>query len=134
MKNSSENMSNERIVTVNDTVIEYEQRGDYFYPKLSLPPQTHYRIGKYGNLHLAFLKAHRPGTCTTLYTSCRMNEYLHEIDLQAKEFVTATTARLAAERGVDEVLKAQDALRWVQEMNNCKVAAEEIVMKEMIYK
>ena len=88
MKNSSENMSNERIVTVNDTVIEYEQRGDYFYPKLSLPPQTHYRIGKYGNLHLAFLKAHRPGTCTTLYTSCRMNEYLREIDLQAKEFVT----------------------------------------------
>ena len=134
MKNSSENMSNERIVTVTDTVIEYEQRGDYFYPKLSLPPQTHYRIGKYGNLRLAYLKAHRPGTYTSLLTQFRLNEYLHEIDLQAKEMVRVIIDRLARERGVDEAMKAQDGLRWVQEMNNCKAAAEEIVMKKLIYR
>ena len=42
--------------------------------------------------------------------------------------------RLAAERGIDENLKACDMLRWVAEMNNIKASAEEIVLKEVIYK
>ena len=41
---------------------------------------------------------------------------------------------LASERGVNEALKAENALLWVQEMNNCKAAAEEVVMKGLIYK
>ena len=114
--------------------ITYHEENGYLYPDLKPSPQTHYRIGKYGNLHLAYLKAHRPGTYTSLLTQFRLNEYLHGIDLQAKEMVRAITDRLARERGVDEVLKAQDALRWAQEMNNCKAAAEEIVMKELIYR
>ena len=42
--------------------------------------------------------------------------------------------RLAAERGIDEELKARDMLRWIAEMNNIKSSAEEIVFKEVIYK
>ena len=42
--------------------------------------------------------------------------------------------RLATERGIDENLKACDMLRWVAEMNNIKASAEEIVLKEVIYK
>ena len=42
--------------------------------------------------------------------------------------------RLAAERGIDENLKARDMLRWVAEMNNIKASAEEIILKEVIYK
>ena len=64
------------------------------YPDLKPSQQTHYRIGKYGNLHLAYLKAHRPGTYTSLLTQFRLNEYLHEIDLQAKEMVKATSSGL----------------------------------------
>ena len=104
------------------------------YPDLKVPEQTHFPIGKYGNLHCAFIKAHRPGFYTSLKTQFQLNEYLHEIDLQAKEMVRAITDRLARERGVSEALKAQDGLRWAQEMNNCKAAAEEIVLKEVIYK
>ena len=104
------------------------------YPDLKPSPQTHYRIGEYGNLHFAYLKTHRPGTYTSLLTQFRLNEYLHEIDLQAKEMVKAITDRLASERGVDEDLKAQNRLRWAQEMNNCRVAAEEIVMRDVIYR
>ena len=46
--------------------LRYKQIGDQFYPELELPEQTDYEIGKYGNLHLAFLKNHRRGTYTTL--------------------------------------------------------------------
>ena len=61
----------------------YKQIGDQFYPELELHEQTDYEIGKYGNLHLAFLKNHRRGTYTTLLTEGRLNEYLHSIDEQA---------------------------------------------------
>ena len=42
------------------------------------------------------------------------------------------TSKMSEERGIDEKLKSKESLRWVQEMNNCKACAEEIVM-EAIY-
>ena len=47
--------------------------------------------------------------------------------------VEAIVANLARERGIDEEFKASDALKWVAEMNNIKVTAEEIVLREVIY-
>ena len=35
-------------------------------------------------------------------------------------------------RGITEELKAEDAMRWVGEMNNIFSLAEEIVMEEVI--
>ncbi len=77
---------------------------------------------------------HRKGTYTTLLTQCRLNAYLHDIDTVAKEQVRLITAQLAKSRGIDENLKAADALEWVAQMNSCKLAAEEIVMSEVIYR
>ena len=42
--------------------------------------------------------------------------------------------RLKAERGITESLKAADPLRWAQEMNAAKHDAEEMVLREVIYK
>ena len=94
---------------------------------------NHYEIGKYGRMRLAYLKEHRRGTYTTLLTEFKLNEHLHEIDVQAKETVSRITAELAKRRGITEALKAANPMRWVQEMNNCKASAEEIVLKEMLY-
>ena len=114
--------------------IEYERRGEQYYPLLDLGEQTSYEIGKYGNLHLDFIKKHRRGTYTTLYTENRLNEHLHSIDLQAHEQLDLLTAQMAAQMDVTEELKASDPMRWVQMMNNIKAIAEEIVMKEVVYK
>ena len=111
----------------------YHEENGYLYPDLTLPEQTHYPIGKYGDLHLAYLKEHRRGTYSHLLTSGTLNEYLHKIDLQAHEMLRGTLNRLAAERGINEAIKAENALLWVQEMNNCKSAAEEIVLREVVY-
>lgn len=113
-------------------ITNHKENG-YLYPNLTLPDQTHYPIGKYGDLHLAYLKEHRKATYTTLLTTCKLNEYLHEVDEQAHEMVRDIVARLAAERGVNEELKAKDTLAWLQEMNNCKFSAEEIVLREVVY-
>ena len=67
-------------------------------------------------------------------TDGKLNARLHEIDLEAKTMLESIISRLAAERGIDENLKARDMLRWVAEMNNIKSSAEEIILKEVIYK
>ena len=112
--------------------ITYELRGEQYYPLLELPEQK--EVGKYGRLRLEYLKAHRKGHHTTLLMEGRLNQRLCEIDIEANEMLESIINRLAAERGIDEDLKARDMLRWVAEMNNIKVSAEEIVLKEVIYK
>ena len=114
--------------------ITYTERNGIRYPNLELPEQTIYPLGKYANLRLGFMKKHRRGTYTTLLTEGRLNEYLHAIDIQAHTLLDDIIPRLAQKRGIDEVLKAHNALQWGAEMNNIKASAEEIVLKEVIYK
>ena len=114
--------------------IEYERRGEQYYPVLGLGEQTSYEIGKYGNLHLDFIRKHRRGTYTNLFTENRLNEHLHNIDLQAHEQLDLLTAQMAEQMDVTEELKATDTMRWVRLMNNIKSLAEEIVLKEVVYK
>ena len=114
--------------------IKYELRGEQYYPMFDLGEQTSYEIGKYGHLHFEFIKKHRRGTYTTLLTEGRLNEHLHGIDVQAREQIESCIAQLVLRMGVTEELKASDLLRWVQMMNNIKAAAEEIVLKEVVYK
>ena len=111
--------------------ITYELRGEQYYPLLELPEQK--EVGKYGRLHLEYLKAHRKGRYTNLLSEGTLNQRLYEIDLEAKQMVESIITRLAAERGIDENMKARDILRWVSEMNNIKASAEEIVLREVVY-
>lgn len=90
-------------------------------------------IGKYGMLHLDYIKAHRKETYTVLTMEGRLNECLHQVETSARETVSRLVREYAKKRGIDERLKASDPIRWVQEMNNCKACAEETVLKEMIY-
>ena len=113
--------------------ITYTERNGIRYPNLALPEQTNYPLGKYANLRLDFMKMHRRGIYTTLLTEGRLNEYLHNIDIQAHELLDAIIPRLARERGTDEVLKAHNALQWAAEMNNIRASAEEVVLREVIY-
>ena len=110
--------------------ITYEHRGEQYYPMLELPEQK--EIGKYGRMHFDYIKQHRRGRYTTLLTEGKLNARLHEIDLEANEMLENIITRLAAERGIDEDLKARDMLRWVAEMNNIKTSAEEIVLQEVV--
>ena len=113
--------------------ITYTEHNGLYYPDLALPKQTNYTLGRYANLRLDFMKKHRRGTYTTLLTEGRLNEHLHANDIQAHNLLDDIIPRLEQERGVDEVLKAHNALQWAAEMNNIKASVEEIVLQEVIY-
>ena len=122
----------EKYITQNG--IKYELRGEQYYPIFEIFEQTNHEIGKYGHLHLDFIKKHRRGTYTTLLTEGRLNEHLHSIDEQAHEQIDLHIAQTAERMGVTEEFKASDPMRWVQMVNNIKASAEEIVLKEVVYK
>ena len=110
----------------------YHEENGHLIPDIALPEQTDYQIGKYGRMHLVYIKQRRRGRYTTLLTEGKLNAHLHEIDIEANEMLDAIIPRLDAERGIDENLKARDMLRWVAEMNNIKASAEEIVLREVV--
>ena len=110
----------------------YHAENGHLIPNVTFPEQTDYQIGKYGRMHLDYIKNHRRGRYTTLLTEGKLNARLHEIDLEANEMLETIIPRLATERGIDENLKAHDMLRWVAEMNNVKASAEEIVLREVV--
>ncbi len=111
----------------------YREENGVFLPNLELPEQTDYQIGKYGQMRFDFLKKHRRGTYTTLLTESRLAEHLAKTDEEARSMVDSLTSELANKHGIDEHLKATNPLLWVQEMNNCLVSAEEVVLREVIY-
>ena len=110
----------------------YREENGHLIPDITLPEQTDYQIGKYGRMHLDYIKNHRRGRYTALLSEGKLNARLHEIDLEANKMLETIIPRLATESGIDENLKARDMLRWVAEMNNIKASAEEIVLREVV--
>ncbi len=113
--------------------ITYTQINGINYPNLYLAEQPNVNIGKYGQMRLDFLREHRRGTYTTLLTEGMLSAHLSGIDQESHSQVEFLTAELAKQRGIDETIKATNPILWVQEMNNCKVSAEEVVLREVIY-
>ena len=59
--------------------------------------------------------------------------HLLEIDRQAHDMMDTIVDRMKQERGITEQLKADDWWRWVQEVGNIRNAAEEFVLREVVY-
>ena len=120
-----------------DTKTIYEQLGGTYreengnlVPDVELPEQK--PIGKYGQMHLDYLKQHRRGRYSALLGEGLLNTYLADVDEQAHEMLSSLTVEFAKTQGIDEHLKATDQMRWVQMMNNVRSSAEETVMRELI--
>ena len=108
----------------------YREENGNLVPDVELPEQK--PIGKYGRMHLEYLKKHRRGRYSALLGEGRLNAYLADVDEQAQEMLTSLTVELAKTQGINEHLKANDQMRWVQMMNNVRISAEETVMRELI--
>ncbi|MBQ3489207.1 MAG: TnpV protein [Clostridia bacterium] len=65
----------------------YCEENGHLIPDIALPGQTDYQIGKYGRMHLDYIKQHRRGRYITLLTEGKLNARLHKIDLEANEML-----------------------------------------------
>jgi hypothetical protein len=115
------------------TKITYTQQGDYLLPDLKLPEQPKVEIGFWGKRHLKYIKNHRPILYTNLLTSCKLTEYLADIDEQAEDMFSRLVKQYAENEGVTEQLKADNQMLWVKRMNSIRNRVIEFINSELIY-
>jgi len=112
--------------------MSYTLHGDYYLPDLVLREEEP-TYGKYGMLRKQFLKEHRSARYQYLLLTGKLNEHLNQTDQEAREQVETLMEQMTEKQGVTEELKVQDQMKWVGLMNNIKVSAEEIILKNMVY-
>ena len=112
--------------------MSYTLHGDYYLPDLVLNEEEP-TYGKYGMLRKQFLKEHRSARYQYLLLTGKLNEHLNQTDQEARKKVEILMEHMAEKQGVTEELKVQDQMKWVRLMNNIKVNAEEIILKNMVY-
>lgn len=122
-----------KYITDENTGISYTLVDDVYIPNL-VSTDTNYEIGYWGRKHKEYIKQYKPAFYTTLLTQCKLNSYLHDVDVRATEMYDTLVKQLAEQENVTEQLKASDMMLWVQAMNNISNRAREIVCFEIIFK
>lgn len=121
-----------KYITDENTGISYTLVGDVYIPNL-VSTDTNYEIGYWGRKHKEYIKQYKPAFYTTLFTQCKLNSYLHDVDVRATEMYDTIVKQLAEQENITEHLKATDMMLWAQKMNNIHNRATEIVNAELIY-
>lgn len=111
----------------------YHEENGYLIPNLTLPPEEERLIGIWGQRHRRYLKEHRKATYTTFLTNGNLNSYLADIDQQAEEMFSRLVKKMAERDGITETLKSENQIEWVKRMNNIRNAAQEVILKDLIY-
>lgn len=112
----------------------YRKTGDYYLPNLKLDTEQNAQIGVWGLRHKRYLKQHHKVIYYSLLTADKLNSYLVEIDQRAKLLFDETAKSLAKKENVTEELKSENAMLWLQKMNNIRNRAMEVVNGEVIYR
>ena len=114
--------------------LDYTLVNDHYLPNLTAAaPTEQHPTGRWGRLHKRYLKEHHPIRYNQLLLSGELGSYLAKLDKQAEEHLALTVQQMQEAEGVTEALKAADQLEWVQQMNNIRSRAEEIVLTELVY-
>lgn len=109
----------------------YTQVSDVLIPNLTIEEAS--PIGRWGRMRKHYLKEQHPAVYSNMLLNGTLYQHLVEIVEAAEERIGLITKQLAAKRGITEKLKAENQLRWVQEMNAIRISAEETVLTELIY-
>ena len=115
------------------TGINYTRQDDYYLPDLILPAEKEQSIGIWGQRHRRYLQQYHKVRYYNLLTSCKLNDYLADINKQAEDIFSRLVKQIAEHEGITEMLKSENQMEWVRVMNNIRNRATEIVNSEVIF-
>lgn len=113
--------------------IEYVLAGDYYIPDLKLSNEER-TIGKYGRMHRDYLKEHHPVRFNHLVLEGQLWTYLADLNEQAQRRLQLIIKQMQKAESVTNELKENNQWLWIQRMNSIHNRAEEIVLKEIVYR
>ena len=117
-------------VVFEKTGIHYRRKGEYALPNLEVPESP--KVGVWGEHRRKYLREHQKALYTAMMLSGTLNTHLEEVDRTANEMYDRLTSQLAKQEGITEQLKTTNQMEWVQQMNNVRNRAAEVVWKELI--
>ena len=117
---------------IRDDRLGYLQTGGYFIPDLKLP-QENRSIGKYGRMHRDYLQEHNPIRFDDLVLEGKLWTYLADLNEQAQNRMQLIIRQMQEEESVNDELKENNQMAWIQVMNSIHNRAEEIVLHELVY-
>lgn len=82
-------------------------------------------------MHREFLKEHNPDD---LVLSGRLWTYLANLNEQAQSRLQLIVTQMKEAENVNEELKANNQMAWMQAMNSIHSCAEKIILSELIYR
>ena len=109
----------------------YVEVGEVKIPML-VSTETNYEIGFWGQRHKEYLKENHRVIYYNLLTQGKLNSYLHDIDIRAKEQYDLLVKELAERQGITEQLKSENPILWVQKMNGISNQIREVLNNEII--
>ena len=113
--------------------IEYERIGDYDLPLLRLRQEKSYDIGFFGRRYKTYLKENHKAYYYRLLTSQRLIRQTRLLEDEANLRYESLIKSLSRQENINEDLKTNDPIKWIQMMNNIKERAIEITLNEVIY-
>lgn len=103
------------------------------YPDFKEGNQPKREIGIWGHRHANYLREFHPTIYYSMLCKMTLADYLETIDNQAKARYDILIKDLAKQQGINEQLKADNQMLWVQRMNHIANQARDIVYDEIIF-
>ena len=91
------------------------------------------RAGRRDQRHYNYLKKHSPTAINVMRMNGTLEQYLVDLDRDARETYDHLVRQYAEIEGVTEELKTADNLEWTRRMNSIRNRVEEFVLHEQIY-
>jgi len=108
----------------------YRQEGDYLLPNLEAPESP--QIGIWGERRRRYLQTSQKALYTAMLLSGTLNDHLEEVDRSANEMFDRLAAKMAAQEGITEQMKATNPMEWAQQCKNVHNYAKEVVFQTLI--
>ena len=114
--------------------IKYKKIGDYLLPNLVIDTQNNKQIGKYGYLRLTYIKQNKKALYQSLLMKNELTNHLFSVSNECEERLkTLMDNYIKSDDRLSEKNKETNQIEWVKLMNNYKLIAEEIILKEIVY-
>ena len=114
--------------------LKYTRIGDYKLPNLTLNNNEKGTINNYGMLRLDYLKQHKKVLYTTLLMKDELTNHLVSVSKNAENLLNnLMESYKKSDERLFEKNKKRNHIEWAKLMNNYKITAEEIILKEYIF-
>ena len=116
----------------NKLSLSYRNVKGAMYPELQIsrnPDADKRSVGKYGQMYLNYLKDEHPERYAELRMSGELMPFVHMVNDEVHEQIKELSCKL-----VKQYPNTTDTMQKFRQRNTCQAMAEEIILKDFLYK